>query len=445
MNNTERSNWGSKVGLVLATGGSAVGLGAIWKFPYMAGANGGAAFILPFILMVLFFGVVLILAEMIIGRSGRGSVVTSFRRIAGPAWVPLGFLGVFCPFFIMTYYSTVGGWCVAYLFEALMGNAANADLKSLEETFQQTVSVPVWAILSQTIFITITAGILIFGVNKGIERISKILMPCLFILMIILIIRGLMLPGAVDGLKFLFMPHWDQFTAKSLLNAMGFTFFSLSLGMGVMVTYGSYIHHDEDIPGAALWVSILAFTSCILAGLMVLPPVFAYGMNPSAGPGLTFITMPAVFAHMPGGSFFALCFYICLFVAALTSMISLFEVVLAYLIDEWHFSRIGASISLFATLVICSVPAALSMGPWSDITIFNKSIFDLLDYIACNVLMPLCSLCVIALTGWFFWDKTKFELTVNKHRSKWWLKTLRFMLAVVAPCFIVIVAVSGFL
>jgi NSS family neurotransmitter:Na+ symporter len=445
MNNTERSNWGSKVGLILAATGSAVGLGAIWKFPYMAGANGGAAFILPFIVMVLLFGVVLILAEMVIGRSGRGSVVTSFRRIAGKTWVPMGFVGVFCAFLIMTYYSTVGGWCLAYLFESLIGNAANADLKTLEDTFKQTVSVPALAISCQTIFLAITAGVLIFGVNKGIERISKVLMPCLFCLMVVLIVRGLMLPGAIDGLKFLFLPHWDQFTAQSFLNAMGFTFFSLSVGMGIMITYGSYIHHEEDIPGAALWVSVLAFISCILAGLMVLPPVFAYGMNPSAGPGLTFITMPAVFAHMPGGAFFAFCFYACLFVAALTSMISLFEVPLAYLIDEWHFSRIGASISLFATLVICSIPSALSMGPWSDITIFNKSIFDLLDYVACNVLMPLSALFVIAITGWFFWDKTQFELTLNKKRDAWWLKTLRFMLAVVAPCFIVVVAVSNFL
>ena len=209
--------------------------------------------------------------------------------------------------------------------EAIMGNAASSDLAMLEKTFLKTVSTPVSAILYQTLFLAITAGVLIFGVNKGIERISKVLMPLLFVLMIVLIIRGLTLPGAWEGLKFLFSPKWDQVTANSLLNAMGFTFFSLSVGMGIMVTYGSYISHKENLTTTALWVSVLAFISCILAGLMVIPPVIAFGLNPSAGPGLTFITMPAVFSHIPLGDVFAVCFYGCLLVAALTSMISLFE------------------------------------------------------------------------------------------------------------------------
>ncbi|WP_290372572.1 sodium-dependent transporter [uncultured Parasutterella sp.] len=440
-----RSNWSSKIGFILAATGSAVGLGAIWKFPYMAGANGGSAFILPFIAMVLFFGVILIMAEMIIGRAGRGSVVTSFKRIAGKAWIPLGFIGVLTAFVIMTYYSTVGGWCLTYLFEAIRGNAASSDLALLEKTFKLTVSSPVSAIVYQTGFLAITAGVLIFGVNKGIERISKILMPLLFVLMVVLIIRGLTLPGAMEGLKFLFSPRWDQVTANSLLNAMGFTFFSLSVGMGIMITYGSYIHHSEDIPSSAIWVAVLAFISSILAGLMVIPPVIAFGLNPSAGPGLTFITMPAVFSHIPLGNVFAVCFYSCLLVAALTSMISLFEVPLAYLMDEWNFSRKGASLALFIALTICSIPAALSMGPWSDYTILGKNIFDATDYLACNILMPLSAIFVIALTGWFFFDKTSYELNVNKKRSPGYMKFVRFMLAFVAPCFIAVVAISNFL
>ena len=440
-----RSNWSSKVGFILAATGSAVGLGAIWKFPYMAGANGGSAFILPFIFMVLFFGVTLILAEMIIGRAGRGSVVTSFRRLAGSMWVPLGFIGVATAFIIMTYYSTVGGWCLTYLIQALMGKAASSDLAKLEEVFTHTVSTPLSAIIYQTSFLGITAGVLIFGVNKGIERISKILMPLLFFLMIVLIIRGLTLPGAMEGLKFLFAPRWDQVTASSLLNAMGFTFFSLSVGMGIMITYGSYIHHTDDIPSSAVWVAVLAFVSCILAGLMVIPPVMAFGQNPSAGPGLTFITMPAVFSHIPFGNAFAVCFYACLLVAALTSMISLFEVPLSYLMDEWGFSRRGSSVILFISLTICSIPAALSMGPWSDIKIFGKNIFDATDYLACNILMPLSAIFVIALTGWFCFDKTKYEINSSKPRSDNFMKFLRFMLAFVAPCFIVIVAISNFL
>ncbi len=439
----ERSNWSSKLGFILAATGSAVGLGAIWKFPYMVGANGGSAFLLPFLLMVFTFGVVLILAEFIIGRAGRGSVVTSFKRIAGPLWGPIGFIGVFCAFLIMTYYSNVGGWCVAYLTQSLLGNAASSDLAALERTFTGTVSTPLSAIIYQTVFLGITAGVLLFGVNKGIERISKILMPLLFVLMVILIIRGLMFPGAMEGLKFLFAPRWDQVTANSLLNAMGFTFFSLSIGMGIMITYGSYIHHTEDLPSSAIWVAFLALISSLLAGLMVIPPVMAFGLNPSAGPGLTFITMPAVFSHFPFPNFFAFCFYGCLFVAALTSMISLFEVPLSYLMDEWKMTRKGAAIGLFISLTICSIPCALSMGPWSDIKIFNKNFFDLADYIACNILMPLSSLFVIAITGWFFFDKSSYEVNLTKKRSAIWMKCFRFLLAFIAPCFIVIIAITN--
>lgn len=440
----ERSIWGSKVGFVLAATGSAVGLGAIWKFPYMAGANGGSAFILPFILMVLSFGVTLILAEIIIGRAGRGSVVTSFRRLAGKAWVPLGLVGVICAFLIMTYYSTVGGWCLTYLFQAILGHATATDISKLEETFKLTVSSPTSAILYQTIFLAITAAVLFFEVNKGIERISKVLMPLLFVLMCILIVRGLTLPGALEGVKFLFAPRWDQVSASSLLNAMGFTFFSLSVGMGIMITYGSYVGHTEDLPSASIWIASLAFTSCVLAGLMVIPPVLAFGMNPSAGPGLTFITMPAVFAKIPFGNAFAVCFYGCLLVAALTSMISLFEVPLAFMIDEWKISRHMASICLFIALAICSIPAALSMGPWGDIKIFGRNFFDFLDYLTCNVLMPLSALFVIAITGWFFFDKTSYEINATRKRSSAFMKFFRFMLAFVAPVFIVVVALSNF-
>lgn len=438
-----RSNWGSKMGLVLAATGSAVGLGAIWKFPYMAGANGGSAFILPFILMVLFFGVTLILAEMIIGRAGRGSVVTSFRRLGGKAWAPLGFLGVLTAFVIMTYYSTVGGWCLAYLVEAIMGHAASTDLAELEKAFTKTVSTPLSAILYQTAFLAMTAGVLIFGVNKGIERVSKVLMPLLFVLMLVLIVRGLTLPGAWEGVKFLFSPRWDQVTPNSLLNAMGFTFFSMSVGMGIMVTYGSYIHHKENLTSSALWVAVLAFISCILAGLMVLPPVMAFGLNPSAGPGLTFITMPAVFSHIPMGNVFAVCFYGCLLVAALTSMISLFEVPLVYLMDEWHFKRKTAAIWLFVILSICSIPSALSMGPWAKYTIFGKTIFDALDYLTCNIMMPISALLVLALTGWFFFDRTRYEMNTPVKHSEGFMKFFHFMLAFVAPCFIAVVAVSN--
>jgi len=416
-----RSNWSSKTGMILAATGS--------------------AFIIPFILMVLFFGVTLILAEIIIGRAGRGSSVTSFRRIGGKFWAPLGFIGVLCAFLIMTYYSTVGGWCLTYLFEAIMGNAASSDLAMLEKTFLKTVSTPVSAILYQTLFLAITAGVLIFGVNKGIERMSKVLMPLLFVLMIVLIIRGLTLPGAWEGLKFLFSPKWDQVTANSLLNAMGFTFFSLSVGMGIMVTYGSYISHKENLTTTALWVSVLAFISCILAGLMVIPPVIAFGLNPSAGPGLTFITMPAVFSHIPLGDVFAVCFYGCLLVAALTSMISLFEVPLAYLMDEFHFSRKTASVLLFIVLSICSIPSALSMGPWADYKIMDKNIFDAIDFLCCNILMPLSAIFVVAMTGWFFFDRTKYEINSSVKHSDGFMKFFRFMLAFVAPCFIVVVAI----
>lgn len=445
MTTSQRSNWGSKVGFILAATGSAVGLGAIWKFPYMAGANGGSAFIIPFLLMVLFFGVVLILAEMIIGRAGRGSVVTGFRRMAGPVWVPLGFLSVFCAYLIMTYYATVGGWCLIYLVQSFMGQATSPDMSVLSKLFEANVSSPVRSIIYQTIFLGITAGVILFGVNKGIERISKVLMPALFFLMCILIVRGLTLPGAWEGLKYMFFPRWEEFTTASLLNAMGFTFFSLSVGMGIMITYGSYIHKDVNVPNSAAWVAVLAVIASILAGIMIIPPVVSFGLDLNAGPGLTFITIPAVFSHMPFGSLFAICFYVCLLVAALTSMISLFEVPLSYLMDEWHMTRRGATILLFISLSICAIPAALSMGPWADVKFFGKTYFDLADFVACNILMPINAIFVVALAGWFYWDKTSYELTLNHPRSPLWLKWLRFVLAFICPCFIVLVVLSNFI
>jgi len=249
----KHSGFSGSLGFVLAAAGSAVGVGNIWRFPYLCAKDGGGLFLLVYLVLVLTFGFTLLTTDVAISRRTKQNALNAFGTLH-KKWRFLGYLTFLVPTLIMTYYSTVGGWCLTYLFEAIMGNAASSDLAMLEKTFLKTVSTPVSAILYQTLFLAITAGVLIFGVNKGIERISKVLMPLLFVLMIVLIIRGLTLPGAWEGLKFLFSPKWDQVTANSLLNAMGFTFFSLSVGMGIMVTYGSYISHKENLTTTALWV-----------------------------------------------------------------------------------------------------------------------------------------------------------------------------------------------
>ena len=285
---TSSAQWSTRLGFILAAAGSAIGLGAIWKFPYWAGVNGGAAFILPYILFTFTAGVVLVMAELALGRSGRGSAVEAMRRAGGRGFAWCGGMAVLTSFLILSYYAVVGGWCAAYLAEALMGEAASPDPEVLKMRFGELVSSGGRNIAWLFAFLAAVCLTAVFGVHRGIERLSTCLMPIFFLLMIGLAAYSLLLPGSEAGLAYLFQFSWSTVTPQAILNAMGFTFFSLSLGAGVLVTYGAYVNKSTRLPSAAMWVAILALQAAILAGLVIMPAVFAYGLEPDAGPGLVF-------------------------------------------------------------------------------------------------------------------------------------------------------------
>lgn len=446
MSGAQRKTWTSRIGFVLASAGAAVGLGAIWKFPYMAGTNGGSAFLFPYILMTLTVGAALLIAEVALGRAGRGGIVTAYRNLAGRAWVPAGYLGVLTGFLVLCFYSAIGGWTLAYFAEAVTGSGLIADQKELGAHFGAFVSDPVLALGFQWLFLLINGLIVALDVTKGIERISKVLMPLLFVMMLVLIGRGLMLPGATAGLEFLFRFDPSAFTWSALLQAMGFTFFSLCVGCGCMLTYGSYLDKGSNLVGGCLWITFLAVVSSILGGLMVMPSVFAFGLDPTAGPGLTFITMPAVFAQLPFGQFFAVIFYLCIVVAAVTSSVSMIEIVVAFLVDEHRLSRSTAAMLATLALAIVGALPCLSFGKLSDITFFGgKTIFDMFDFFTSNISLPIGGLIILWLAGQKCWPMIRDDISQNGNLSVGTLKFLRIMMIGFSPILVTIVLVSGLL
>lgn len=446
MSGAQRKTWTSRIGFVLASAGAAVGLGAIWKFPYMAGTNGGSAFLFPYILMTLTVGAALLIAEVALGRAGRGGIVTAYRNLAGRAWVPAGYLGVLTGFWVLCFYSAIGGWTLAYFAEAVTGSGLIADQKELGAHFAAFVSDPVLALGFQWLFLLINGLIVALDVTKGIERISKVLMPLLFVMMLVLIGRGLMLPGATAGLEFLFRFDPSAFTWSALLQAMGFTFFSLCVGCGCMLTYGSYLDKGSNLVGGCLWITFLAVVSSILGGLMIMPSVFAFGLDPTAGPGLTFITMPAVFAQLPFGQFFAVIFYLCIVVAAVTSSVSMIEIVVAFLVDEHRLSRSTAAMLATLALAIVGALPCLSFGKLSDITFFGgKTIFDMFDFFTSNISLPIGGLIILWLAGQKCWPMIRDDISQNGNLSVGTLKFLRIMMIGFSPILVTIVLISGLL
>lgn len=436
---TARSVWSSRIGFILASAGSAVGLGAIWKFPYMAGTNGGSVFMLPYIFFTLTIGLALLIGEMAMGRRARGGAATAFPLLGGKRWGWLGLVSVATGYFVLAFYSVVGGWCVYYMAQAFIGNGAVTDPSTLKDAFGTFASSGTLPIICHAAFLTATAAVVMCGVEKGIERVSKVLMPLLFVLMLILIVRGLSLPGASEGLTFLFQWNPEAFTGEALLNAMGFAFFSLSVGSGSQMNYGSYLGRDIDIPKSTTWIVFLAIMSSILGGLMIMPAVFAFGLSPDAGPGLTFVTMPAVFGKLPLGDLFAVAFYVCLFVAALTSAISILEMSVQYLVDVWRLTRRQAVWATSTTLGILGILCALSFGPLADVTIFGKGFFDLFDYATSNIGMPLGCLGLAIVGGMVAWKDVKEELETGSRIGKTGLTFLRLIMVVLSPIVIVLV------
>jgi NSS family neurotransmitter:Na+ symporter len=440
----EREQWGSKIGFILAAAGSAVGLGNLWKFPYMAGKNGGGAFVLVYFIILFLVGFTLMLAEIVLGRHTQLNAIGAYRKIS-KKWAFVGALGVLAGFLILSFYSVVGGWVIAYLVKSLTGALNITDAEVLGSMFGKLISGTTEPIFYHALFMIATFVIVLGGIGEGIEKSSKILMPGLFIMIIILAIRSMTLPGAVEGIKYLLVPDFSKLTIDVVLDALGQVFFSLSLGMGCMITYGSYLSKDSNIPESAVTIPLIDTGVALLAGLAVLPAVFAFGFEPSTGPGLIFITFPAVFARMPLGSLFAVMFFVLVLFAALSSSISLLEVCVAYVVDEWKVNRKIATVSLAFVIFLLGIPASLSLGPWSHITILpGKGFFDTFDFIASNILLPLGGLLLCIVVGWIWGTDNAIKEATNDGQLQFKLAPFwAFLVKYVGPVAIGIVFIRS--
>lgn len=394
----KQEQWSSKIGFILAAAGSAIGLGAIWKFPYMAGTNGGGVFFLLFILFTILIGAPILLAEFFIGRRTQKDAVSSFKELApGSFWPVVGIAGVIASFVILSFYSVVGGWVLSYLWRTAAGVIGTAtDYGTL---FGEIISNPVEVLIAQAVFMILTIAVVQGGVQKGIERASTYMMPALFILFMALVVRSLTLPGAMEGIQFLLSPDWSYLNGKTVLTALGQAFFALSIGVSVMVTYASYLGKEEDMPRSALSVAGLNIFISLLAGLVIFPAVFALGFKPDQGPGLVFVVLPAVFGQMPFGSFFFFIFLLLLLFATLTSAFSILEIVVAATTKHNEKKRKKAAWLSGLAIFIVGVPSALSFGAMSSITVFNRTIFDLADFLTSSIAMPLGALFISLFAG----------------------------------------------
>ena len=397
-----RESFGSRFGALVAMAGSAVGLGNLWRFPYLVGENGGAAFIIVYIALSFLICLPIFISEFVIGRRSQKNAYSAFRDLSGGgAWRFVGLFTVMVPLVVLSYYSVIGGWSIEYFVKSLTFSFTGNDSQAAMSTmFSSFVSNPWLPLICHTGFLLATTMIVVVGIKDGIEKFSKVMMPMLFFIVIAIAIYSLTLPGAGKGVDYLFNPDFSKIDAKACAAALGQAFFSLSLGFGTIMTYASYVDKKENIlfQSTATAVSDLMFA--MIAGLAIMPAVFAFGINPQSGPGLVFETLPYVFSQMPAGGFVAILFFVALLVAALTSSISMLEVAVAFLVEEKKFSRIGACITLFVLCWIVGALCSLSFGPLSNIQIGGRGLFDFFDNLSSNVLMTLGSLFTVLFVGW---------------------------------------------
>ena len=448
----KREQWGSKLGFILAASGSAVGLGNIWKYPHMAGQNGGAAFTIVYLVCILVVGLPILLGELVIGRNTQLSPVGAFNKLADKSnWKWVGFLGVASAFVILSFYGVVGGWTLRYTVYSLSGGfeslSGNADASG--EVFNSFISNSINPIFWQLLFMSVCIGIIIKGVKSGIEEGSKIMMPLIIVILGILVVRGLTLDGGSEGLIFLFKPKFSDLTPSSIVLALGHAFFTLSLGMGTMLTYGSYLDKKQNLFSSAIWVILLDTAIAMLAGTAIFTIVFAMGADPSAGAGLIFVVLPTIFPQIGGGLVWGTLFFFILFMAALTSAISILEVITAYFIDEKGWSRERATLSFGGVITIVGIFCSLSLGNFNITSIFDISFFDFMDELSSKYMLPIGG----ALTAIFIlykWGVDTFldEIKIGMERIKidWELvKTISntlFIVSALIVCLIILNEVS---
>jgi NSS family neurotransmitter:Na+ symporter len=428
--------------------GSAVGLGNLWRFPYLVGENGGAAFIIIYILLGFIICLPIFISEFVIGRRSQKNAFAAFRDLSGgSAWRWVGLFTIIVPLIVLSYYSVIGGWSVDYLFKSLTFSfTGDASQSAIHTMFIDFVS-STWApLVVHTVFLAVTTLIVVVGIKGGIEKFSKIMMPILFVMVLAIAVYSLTLPGASAGLDYLFNPDFSKITGKACAAALGQAFFSLSLGFGTIMTYASYVSKKENImfQSAATAVSDLMFA--LIAGVAIMPAVFAFGLNPQSGPGLVFETLPFVFGLMPAGGAVAILFFLALLVAALTSSISMLEVAVAYLVEEKKFSRVGACVLLFVICWIVGALCSLSFGPLSHIQIDGGNIFDFFDNLSSNILMTLGSLLTVLFVGWRMKKSDVYDEFTNGgslSRNAKIFGVLWFLIRYVCPLTIITIFLSG--
>lgn len=442
----KRNEFNTKFGVIAATVGSAVGLGNIWRFPYEAGVHGGGAFLLLNLIFVLILGIPVICAEFVIGRHSRCDVYGAFARFkGGKPWQAIGWLGIFAAILILGFYSVVAGWTMEYIYQSVIsfGGAASSD--ELHLRFVDFASSPSKPLVWTLLFILVNFAILIRGVEKGIEKMSNILLPALFIMLLAFVVNSLFLSEASQGLSFLFKPDFSKITPAVILGAMGQAFFSLSLGLGCLITYSSYFKSDTPLVKTAVTSALLDMTVAIMAGMIIFPAVFTFGARPAAGPQLVFEVLPSIFMDMNAGMLWAALFFILLFVASLTSTISMFEIVISFLVRSRGWGRLKAVTLTSAVVIILSSLCSLSFGPLREVTVCGFSFFNLFDYLSSNICLPVGGMMISIFAGWVIDRKIvrKELLDSNTPLMRFCVKAISFSLRYIAPACIALVFIFG--
>lgn len=440
--NEKRDSFTSKFGVIAAAAGSAVGLGNIWRFPYVTGENGGGAFLLVYLLFIVAIGLPAMLSELLLGRKAQRNAFGTFRKLAPKsAWPLVGLMGVVAAFMILAFYSTISGWTLEYLYQAVSNGFIHGDTKQMFDTFKQGTFRP---LMWQMIFMLLTGGIVYAGVKNGIEKYTKILMPLLFVLILAMCVRSLSLPGAMAGLEFLFKPDFSKISIGVVLEALGQAAFSLSIGMGTLITYGSYIQRNNNLGSTVVQVTFADTLIAILSGVMIFPAVFALGFQPDSGAGLVFEVLPKLFLQMPGGYIFSIVFFFLLSVAALTSTVSILEVVVAYFAEELKISRKKATLLGLVSISFVGVFATLSFSNLADFKLFGTTIFGVMEYTSANIFLPLGALLIVVFVGWKMKKQdVKSEINNNGTLKAKFFEVFYFIVKWLAPVAIAAVFING--
>ena len=447
---SQHGQWSSRFAFILAATGSAVGLGNIWKFPYITGENGGGAFVIVYLLCVLLIGIPIMMAETMLGRRSRQNPIETMKTLAKEAdadsnWHYLGWLGVIAGFLILSYYSVIAGWASAYVLKAFTGSFFSADAAEIKSLFDSFVASPVQLIFWHSLFMLATMLIVVRGVNSGIERAVRFLMPSLFVLLMLLVAYAMTTGSYDQGIKFLFTPDFSKLTANGVLTAMGHAFFTLSIGMGAIMVYGSYLPKDVSISKTVFLIAGTDTVVALLAGIAIFPIVFASGLEPAAGPGLIFQTLPIAFGNMTGGWLFGILFFVMLVFAALSSSISLIEPAVAWLVENKNMSREQACIWSGSITWLLGFGTIFSFNIWSELKIFDRTIFHLLDYLTANLMLPIGGFCIAVFAGWIMKHQhTEQELDMPDAIS---YQAWKLLISYVAPAavFLVFLHVIGVL